>query len=195
MKKLLIFDLDETLIHVKRRLVGEDDGDDSGSDFEPDVEIPVYDPHTEVNITASFSIRPFTKECLEFANKYFEVAVFTAGNEWFASPILDHLDQDGTLFQHRYFRQHACELDDTYGSFLYVKDLDILTGGDVNLEDILIIDNNIYSFAFNLENGIPVHNYMGDKTDNGLIKAMQYLNYIKDFDNLMVENENFYQFR
>lgn len=37
-----------------------------------------------------------------------------------------------------------------------VKDLDMLTGGEFKLENILIIDNNIFSFAYNLENGIPV---------------------------------------
>ena len=53
------------------------------------------------------------------------------------------------------------------------------------MENILIIDNNIYSFAFNLENGIPILNFMGDKNDNELIKVMKYLFYIKDFKNLM----------
>jgi CTD small phosphatase-like protein 2 len=63
------------------------------------------------------------------------------------------------------------------------------------LENILIIDNNIYSFAFNLENGIPIINFMGDKNDNELIKVMKYLFYIKDFKNLMEENEKTYNLK
>ena len=43
-----------------------------------------------------------------------------------------------------------------------MKDLTIFSG-EVTVDDIVLVDNNIYSFAFNLENGIPILNYMGDK--------------------------------
>ena len=49
-----------------------------------------------------------------------------------------------------------------------VKDLSIFK--DVQIENILIVDNNIYSFAFHLENGIPILGYMGGKDDVELIK-------------------------
>ena len=48
------------------------------------------------------------------------------------------------------------------------------------MDDIVIVDNNIYSFAFNLENGIPILNYMGDKLDDQLLKIANYLKYLKD---------------
>ena len=99
-KKLLLFDLDETLIHVKLNSGANDDQDNApaDADFEPDVELPVYDPRTgELRTNASFSVRPYTKECLQFANRYFEVAVFTAGKDWFANPIIDYLDPTGEL--------------------------------------------------------------------------------------------------
>lgn len=73
--------------------------------------------------------------------------------------------------------------------------MDILIGdGPLTLDDILIVDNNIYSFAFNLENGIPIHNFMGDKNDTALKQVCIYLNYIKDFDNIRIENENNHKF-
>ena len=79
-KKLLIFDLDETLVHVKR------DAEDLGAvqdqkydeGFEPEVEIEVVDQNNQIQ-KASFSIRPYARNCLQFANEYFEVAIFTAG--------------------------------------------------------------------------------------------------------------------
>ena len=53
---------------------------------------------------------------------------------------------------------------------IIVKDLDIFTkGGALSLDDILIIDNHIYSFAFNLENGIPINDYLGNKNDKSLL--------------------------
>lgn len=54
---------------------------------------------------------------------------------------------------------------------------------------MLIVDNNIYSFAFNLENGIPILNYMGDYQDDQLLKIAEYLKQMKDAPNLRVENE------
>ena len=59
----------------------------------------------------------------------------------------------------------------------------------------MIIDNNIYSFALNLENGIPVHNFLGDKNDTCLLQVINYLDYIKDFSDLRKENERIYEFR
>lgn len=69
-----------------------------------------------------------------------------------------------------------------------MKDLSIFSG-DITVDDIVIVDNNIYSFAFNLENGIPILNYMGDKKDDQLIKIAEYLRHLKDAKNLRVENE------
>ena len=72
-------------------------------DFDPEVEIDIIDytrgPFEEVRILtkAQFSVRPFVQECLEFANKHFEVAIFTAGQKWFADPIIDHLDPTKSL--------------------------------------------------------------------------------------------------
>ena len=69
-----------------------------------------------------------------------------------------------------------------------MKDLSIFSG-ELNLDNMLIVDNNIYSFAFNLENGIPILNYMGDKQDDQLLKIAEYLRQMKDATNLWVENE------
>lgn len=53
---------------------------------------------------SGFFVRPYLTECLKAVNKEFEVAVFTAGYDWYANPILDRIDPTGTLIQHRYFR-------------------------------------------------------------------------------------------
>jgi TFIIF-interacting CTD phosphatase-like protein len=43
---------------------------------------------------------------------------------------------------------------------VYVKDLIILQSGR-SLEDMVIVDNKIESYASNLENGIPITDYLG----------------------------------
>jgi CTD small phosphatase-like protein 2 len=77
---------------------------------------------------------------------------------------------------------------------MYVKDLGIFKG-EVSTDNIVIVDNNIYSFAFNLENGIPILNYMGDKKDDQLLKISEYLNHLKGSRNLRVENERVQKLR
>ena len=84
-----MFDLDETLIHCRRDI---DELHDAVENFSTDKELLIEDPASGEAIKASFSVRPYTRECLELANKYYEVAIFTAGNEWFADKIIDYLD-------------------------------------------------------------------------------------------------------
>ena len=110
-KKLLIFDLDETLIHTKRE---EDDVADKeylvelyGEDFVnviPDKYVDMTDPDTNTVIKSGFFIRPYLYDLLRAVNVDYEVAVFTAGYDWYADPILDYLDEDNDLIQHRFYR-------------------------------------------------------------------------------------------
>ena len=96
---MLIFDLDETLIHTKRE---EDDVEDKeylvqlyGEDFVnviPDIYVDMTDPDTKTLIKSGFFIRPYLYDLLRAANVDYEVAVFTAGYDWYADPILDYLD-------------------------------------------------------------------------------------------------------
>ena len=58
-------------------------------------------------LRAGFNIRPYAREMLEYVNKYFEVAVFTASHKWYADVILDYIDPSNTLIQHRVYREHC----------------------------------------------------------------------------------------
>lgn len=67
--------------------------------------------------------------------------------------------------------------------------------GNVSLDNILLVDNNLYSYALQLENGIPVQHFYGDKNDTCLLQLMHYLTYIKQFDSMAQENDKVFQFR
>lgn len=141
-KKLLIFDLDETLSHCVRR---------PNPAAPPHVYLDVIDPKG-ITRRAGFNIRPYTKEVLEAANKHFEVAVFTASHSGYANNVIDHIDPTGELIQHRFFRQHCILQED-----VYVKDLRIFK--NIPLKDIILVDNAVYSFGDQIENGIPITPY------------------------------------
>ena len=92
-------------------------------------------------MTAGFNIRPYTQECLEMVNKYFEVVVFTASHKWYADVILDYIDPTKKLIQHRLYRDHCIKTTDN----VYIKDLRVFKNRD--MKDMIIVDNAVYSFG------------------------------------------------
>jgi CTD small phosphatase-like protein 2 len=93
-------------------------------------------------MTPGFNIRPFTKECLEMVNKYFEVVVFTASHKYYADVIIDYIDPENKYVQHRLYRDQCIPTKDG----VYIKDLRIFKNRD--LKDLIIVDNAIYSFGY-----------------------------------------------
>lgn len=87
MKKMIIFDLDETLAHCVRQ---------ENPNRPPDVHLNINLVSGKI-LKAGFNIRPYTKECLEMVNKHFEVVVFTASHKWYADVILDYIDPEKKL--------------------------------------------------------------------------------------------------
>jgi CTD small phosphatase-like protein 2 len=86
--------MDETLIHCV------DDINTENSDIVleilfPDEDEPVY---------AGINFRPYIMQCLQEANKHFQVIVFTASHQTYADAILDYIDPDHILIQHRLYR-------------------------------------------------------------------------------------------
>jgi TFIIF-interacting CTD phosphatase-like protein len=67
-----------------------------------------------------------------------------------------------------------------------VKDLRIF-GKDLNRT--VFVDNCIYSYAFQLENGIPILPFNGDPTDKTLQDLLVYLMELKDFNNIAERND------
>ena len=111
------------------------------------------------------------------------MAIFTAAEQTYADMIVDQLDPDRKLFSHRLYRQHCFRIDD-----VYVKDLRII--GDRDLEDMLIVDNSIISFAFQLDNGIPICAFFGSSTlDQELLFLITYLEEVYHQKDCRVANQ------
>ena len=52
----------------------------------------------------------------------------------------------------------------------YIKDLDIILDRDKS--NVIIVDNSILSFAFDIPNGVPINSFMGDEAED---KELLYL--------------------
>lgn len=129
----MIFDLDETLVHC----VGSD------VNVKSDVRVDIVLEKSKKTLQVGFNIRPFARECLAEVGKLYEVIVFTASHKCYADPILDYLDPEGTLIQHRLYRESCIEAKKK----LFVKDLRIL-GTNRPLSKTILVDNAIYSFGY-----------------------------------------------
>lgn len=130
------------------------------------------------------NIRPFVGECLLKLKEHFNIFVFTAGLESYASPIIDILDPDGDLFAGRFYRTSCTEV--TLDMKLYVKDLNIFKG--IDMENTLLVDNSIISFAYQLSNGVPILPFYHDTTDREFLHLTDYLLSIKDEKSLRDAN-------
>ena len=99
----------------------------------------------------------------------YEICVFTAGEQDYADSILNYIDEDRTIIKHRLYRHHCVRPEQG----VYVKDLSIIA--DRNIKDILLVDNSIISFAFNLNNGVPIKAFLGEENDDELLYMVTFL--------------------
>ena len=74
---------------------------------------------------------------------YYEVVIFTAGTQEYADWVIDQLDPDDTLINHRLYRQHTINRDTSNDLPIIIKDLSKI-GRDLNRT--LIVDNIAENF-------------------------------------------------
>jgi len=130
---------------------------------------------------SGINIRPYAVECLREASKLFEVIVFTAAERYYANPVLDILDPTHELIHHRLYRESCICVDG-----IMVKDLRIFL--DRKIQDIAIVDNSAYSFAFQLDNGIPIISWTNRKEDTELLNLIDYLKQLSEADDIRAFN-------
>ena len=176
LKKTIIFDLDETLVHCV---------DDDRA--EADVVVDVDFGNGEI-IPIGFNIRPYAREVLQEACKYFEVVVFTASQKPYADSILDYLDPDQNLIHHRLYRENCLMVEG-----VYMKDLRILNNR--RIQDLVIVDNSAYSFGYHLDNGIPIISWHDDPYDRELFNLIHYLRILARCDDVRVLNRQYFKLK
>ncbi|PUZ63567.1 hypothetical protein GQ55_3G078300 [Panicum hallii var. hallii] len=155
-RRTLFLDLDETLIHSQT--------DPPPARFDFTVR-PVIGGQA---VTFYVAKRPGVEAFLRAAADSFEVVVFTAGLQEYASLVLDRLDPDGEVFAHRLYRG-ACR---DAGDGRLVKDL-AATGRP--LDRAVIVDDNPNAYALQPENAIPVAPFVDDENDQELQRVMAFL--------------------
>lgn len=176
-QKTLILDMDETLIHAKPKIK-------ENEDYEPDFEILLKDEEYDSELVFMVKMRPGLVECLERLSQFYEIAVFTAAERTYATKIIKHFDPEGKYIKHILSRESCVHVNN-----FYVKDLRIIS--DRKMEEMVIVDNSIVAFAFNLDNGVPINDYRGDvPMDEELVYMTSYLEDIYHYDDIREANIN-----
>lgn len=121
------------------------------------------------------------------ANKYFQVVVFTASHQSYADVVLDYLDPKRTLIQHRLYRDSCLQTAEG----IYIKDLRIIKNR--KLENMVIVDNAVYSFGFQMDNGVPIVPFYDDPYDEELHHLEFYMKCLSTLKDMRVQNRNAFQ--
>ena len=181
-RKTLLLDLDETLIHAE--------------DFNPlrenlyDVILDLPIPHRANPDTIGVFIRPYAREFLRRMSTMFELIVFTAGRKDYADRMLNMLDPNREFISHRLYRHHCTQFQG-----ICVKDFRIISNR--RSEDMVMVDNYIYSFSGSLENGIPIKPYLCGKEDyelEYLADKLQTMKKLDDCATFLEDNFNLHHF-
>jgi len=215
-KKILLLDLDETLVHADFReeslnsnekydeIISFYSVEESSSTLEEsnkdedDTESNVTDDESKdenenenkiINKVGIF-LRPGVRKFLEEVSKYFEVGIFTASVPEYANAVINFLDPENKYIKFRLYRNNYINV----GDLVRVKNLRILK--NIPLKDIVLVDNNMHSFALKLDNGILINSFFCDKKDDELDIVLSYLiEFILPANDVRNANEQFFGFR
>ena len=182
-KKIALFDLDETLVHC----IGEINKNNCNKiEYKDSHKIKVVLP-CKKEVTIGINVRPHWKESLDKIKEKYNIVIFTASHQSYSDAVLNYLDPEDIYFHYRLYRD-SCALYKTSDINFYVKDLDIFKD-NYNLKDIIIIDNSILSFAYHINNGIPVVPFYDSKQDSELPLLCFYLLLISSYKDLRDANK------
>ncbi|KAL1498325.1 hypothetical protein ABEB36_009139 [Hypothenemus hampei] len=165
-RKVLVLDLDETLIHshhdgVVRQTVRPG--------VPPDFVLKVtIDRHP---VRFFVHKRPHVDFFLDIVSQWYELVVFTASMEIYGAAVADKLDAGRGILQRRFYRQH-CTPD--FGS--YTKDLSAICN---DLSSVFILDNSPGAYKAYPDNAIPIKSWFSDPNDVALLNLLPVLDALR----------------
>jgi CTD small phosphatase-like protein 2 len=138
-------------------------------------------------------IRPFAQKFLQSVSKKFEIIVFTASRQDYADKIISILDPSQTILKEGLYRQNCVPYKG-----ICMKDFGVIKNR--KKEDLIMIDNFLYSFALDFDNGIAVKSYLGEREDRELEFLASKLLQLKGHEDTRVwikktfKTESFYKY-
>ena len=103
--------------------------------------------------------------------------------------MIDLIDPTRELIQFRLYRHHCFETTDGH----YIKDLRVIRNRD--LKDMLLVDNSVHSFGFQLDNGVPIIPFYSDDKDQELVHLASYVLSRAFNDDVRPQNSSTFQLK
>lgn len=163
--KLIILDLDETLIHATESEL------ERPFDFRFDNYF-IYE-------------RPHLRQFLTDISKHFSVGIWSSAGDDYVNEVVRHIKPDSVDFVVVWGRS-KCSLkrDLTFDTYCFEKRLDKLKKKGFRLEQILVVDDSPSKSRTNYGNAIYIKEFTGDTSDKELQALYNYLLTLKAVDNV-----------
>lgn len=189
--KILVLDLDETLIHSTSRSPTHNVGggrtttsgflgletagavlglraNDNPRRIRPHMVEVVLDGRS---VLYHVYKRPWVDYFLRKVSSWYTVVIFTASVQEYADPVIDWLDQGRGFISARLFRE-SC----SFKGGSYVKNLKVV---DQDLSKVCLVDNSPASYRLQRENGIPIEGWTNDPNDEALLDLLPVLDSLR----------------
>jgi CTD small phosphatase-like protein 2 len=175
-KYMLVLDIDETLVHselIMEQSVKKTEFEDKHHDRY--IEFPNPNGTSDVY---GVRYRPYLMEFINRMSKIYDLSVYTASAQDYADAVMDQLDPNHTIFAARLYRDHCLPVNN-----MNIKNMLMFNGPNVYL-----VDNLIYSFAFQINQGIPICPFVDDPMDvelRDLANILEQVDKFRSMDDLL----------
>lgn len=172
MNKLIILDLDETLIYAT------------------EAELT-----TQADFTATYYLiykRPYLDAFIKFCFQHFNVAVWTSSGAIYAQEIIVNIFPNPEQLAFIWTAE-KCTPKFNLETYQYdsIKNLKKVKNKGFSLEQVVVVDDSPEKHIHNYGNLIPIQPFVGNMQDNMLERLCKYLLYIKDMVNIRtIEKRN-----
>lgn len=173
-RKLLILDLDETLIHAREMAL----------DREADFRVAHYHVYRRPHLDA------FLEQCFQ----WFDVAVWTSSSPLYARDVVASIfpQPDALKFA---WASDRCTMsyDGELREYYWSKCLQKVLRRGYRRERIIAVDDSPYKWSRSYGNLVRVHPYGGETTDQELPLLARYLERLRDVENIRAVEKRYWR--
>ncbi len=163
--KLLILDLDETLIYATEQALAR--------------------PHDFVVGSYMVYKRPYVEEFIKFCVQHFKVAVWTSSTRSYAEEIVEALFPENYPLEFVFARDRCVRrFNPEYQDHYFIKDLRKVKSKGYTLEQIIMLDDTPSKLCRNYGNLVKIKEWLGEETDQELKQVQSYLLKLKAYPNI-----------
>lgn len=103
-------------------------------------------------------------------SKHYNLVIFTASYREYAEKILNTFDPRSEFIVNVLARDSCTKYNNSF-----IKDFRVVANSNIKKEDMLMLDNKVISFAYNMFQGVPILPFYDDDKDTELREIIPFL--------------------